>query len=218
MHRFTLTSARRKLTGAVALVAGLAVLTACSGGGMSGMSGMSSSGSPAAGAGTPAAGAAATGPHNAADVAFATEMIAHHSQAVEMATMASAKASDAEVKSLASAIAAAQEPEIKTMSGWLAGWNAPVPSPGQMQMDMGSAAMPGMMTSAEMSKLNAATGAQFDRLWVEMMTKHHEGAVEMARKQLTDGQNTEVKALANAIIKAQTAEIAQLKAMSKRLP
>jgi uncharacterized protein (DUF305 family) len=167
-------------------------------------------------------GPAATGPHNSADITFVTGMIPHHAQAVEMATMALSQASSAQVKTLATAIKGEQDPEINTMSGWLTGWGQKVPA-GSSMAGMGGmggshASMNGMMSGSEMQQLGQASGAAFDRLWVQMMTKHHQGAVEMAKSELSMGQNAEAKALAMNIVKAQTAEIATMTALAKTLP
>ncbi|TQM64473.1 DUF305 domain-containing protein [Humibacillus xanthopallidus] len=158
---------------------------------------------------------AASADHNAADVTFATDMIPHHQQAVEMADLAAERASDAQVKSLAAAIKAAQDPEIQTMSGWLSTWGQPVPSDtdghDMSDMDHGDGAtMEGMMTDEEMQRLAAASGAAFDRLWLELMIKHHEGAVAMAETATASGKNADVVALAKEIITAQKAEIATM--------
>lgn len=170
-------------------------------------------------------GPAATGSYNGSDVSFAADMIPHHAQAVEMATMALEKASNAQVRQLAAAIQAAQDPEIKTMSGWLAGWGEEVPSADSSDGAGGghggghgsNATAMGMMSADQMRELRAATGAAFDRLWVEMMIEHHEGAVQMAKAELAEGQNAEAKALAELIVAAQTREIASMRALAKSL-
>lgn len=171
---------------------------------------------------TSAYGPAASGPHNTADVAFATDMIPHHAQAVEMATMALAQATNAQVKTLATAIKGAQDPEINLMSGWLVGWGKKVPAGGSVTgmtgMGGSDTSMNGMMSDAEMTQLRQASGAAFDRLWVQMMTKHHQGAIQMANTELSMGQNADAKALATKIIRAQTAEIAEMTALAKTLP
>lgn len=215
MHSFSFrTSVRRSITVGAIGAAVLLTLTACGGGTDDKADAGSSASSPSA-----SAAPAASGPHNAADVTFAKDMIPHHAQAVEMAGLATSTSTDAEIKTLAADITAGQQPEIRTLTGWLIGWQETVPSTksGQMNMDMGSGAMPGMMSSAEMAKLEKATGAEFDKMWVEMMTKHHQGAIQMAQAELANGQNTEVKALANQVITAQTAEIAKMATISKRL-
>lgn len=158
---------------------------------------------------------AADADHNSADVAFASDMIPHHQQAVEMADLAAQRASNAQVKELAAAIKAAQDPEIRTMSAWLSQWGQPVPSDtdGHDMADMShgdGATMDGMMTDEEMQQLAAASGADFDRLWLELMIKHHQGAVAMATTASTGGKSAEAKALALEIIAAQKAEIATM--------
>jgi len=157
-------------------------------------------------------GPAATGPHNDADVSFATDMIPHHAQAVEMADLALDKATNDKVTTLATAIKGAQDPEIRTMSGWLVGWGEKVP--GAMH---GGHSMSGMMSEERMADLEKASGAAFDRLWVDMMIEHHEGAVLMAREELAEGQSPDAKALAQDIIEAQNAEIATMRELAKTL-
>lgn len=181
-------------------------------------------GEDAAGEGTPASassptGTPASGPHNAADVEFATGMVPHHGQAIAMAELARTRASSAEVKDLAADIKAAQGPEIAQLSGWLAGWGEEVPDPDSMAMGMdhsghgsgmggdGAAGMAGMMSAEQMSELMTASGASFDRMWLIGMIAHHEGAIEMAEVELAEGENPDAQELARAIIEAQRAEI-----------
>lgn len=141
---------------------------------------------------------------NQADIAFAQEMIPHHEQAIEMAQLAPSRAEKQEVRELAEQIEAAQDPEIKTMTGWLKEWDAE--SSGMDHGDMGGD-MPGMMTDTDMAELEKAKGAAFDRMFLEMMIKHHEGAIEMSETELKDGKHAAAKALAQEIIDAQQAEI-----------
>jgi uncharacterized protein (DUF305 family) len=182
---------------------------------MSSMTSGSASGTPAAGAAP--AGPPAAGPHNDADVAFATGMIPHHAQAIQMADLAASRAASAEVKKLAAEVKAAQGPEIAQLSGWLSGWGKPVPATGgSMAMDHGAGdhgGMVGMMSEQEMTALGAASGAAFDAMWLQMMIKHHEGAVTMARTQLTEGSNADAKKLAQAIVDSQSAEITTMKGL-----
>jgi uncharacterized protein (DUF305 family) len=145
---------------------------------------------------------------------FATMMIPHHRQAVEMADMALMKAKSAKVKQLATAIKAAQDPEIKQMSGLLRGWGKPVPSPGMSHSMPGS----GMMTEQEMADLGKASGAAIDRMWVQMMIKHHQGAVAMAKTEQASGQSSQAIALAKKIETAQNAEIATMHKLLSQLP
>ena len=182
---------------------------------MNGTAGMNGTrtGAPAAG------GAPATGAKNDADVEFATMMIPHHAQAVAMAAMAPSQGTDPKVRALAAKVKGAQAPEIARMSGWLTGWGAPVPDTagGSGMSGMGDQAG-GMMSAQEMTDLGKATGSGFDRMWLSSMTRHHEGAVDMARTQLAKGTNPDAKKLAQSIIDSQSAEIAEMKSILTGVP
>jgi uncharacterized protein (DUF305 family) len=161
----------------------------------------------------------ATG-HNAADIKFAQQMIPHHQQAVQMADLASTRASNADVKQLALQIKAAQDPEINLMKGWLGQWHQPTGDMSGMSMGSGSsemASMPGMMSDADMTKLAAANGADFDKQFLTMMIGHHEGAITMAKDELANGQYGASKDLAGRIITSQQAEITRMDALIKTI-
>ena len=152
-----------------------------------------------------------------ADTAFAQLMIPHHEQAIEMADLATANASSPQVKALAAQIKTAQDPEIQTMTQWLTSWGAPTmmatPSDGGMDhggMDMGGMTEAGMMSAEDMAALARATGSDFDTMWLQMMITHHQGAIAMAQQVSETTTNPDVKALADAIIAGQTAEIATM--------
>jgi uncharacterized protein (DUF305 family) len=159
----------------------------------------------------------AAGGFNDADVTFATQMIPHHQQAVQMASMAGYQATTPEVRQLATAIKAAQDPEIKLMSGWLTSWGKPVPTPSHGGHG-GHEEMPGMMTEEEMSELGKAKGSMFDRMWIQMMIKHHQGAVAMAKTEQTAGKDAASITLAKKIQAAQTTEIGTMQRLLGRLP
>jgi uncharacterized protein (DUF305 family) len=146
--------------------------------------------------------------HNEADVSFAEMMIPHHQQAVEMATLAETRAESQQVKDLAAAIKAAQDPEIRTMQGWLNSWNE-----NRTSHEMSHDEMPGMVDDKTMSDLGKASGAEFDRLFLTSMIAHHEGAIAMAESEKSDGVHKGALRLADAIIKTQTAEIKRMRAM-----
>lgn len=159
----------------------------------------------------------ATAAFNDADVQFAQMMIVHHQQAVEMATLAETRATDAEVKQLATQIKAAQDPEITTMTGWLTAWGQPTAQPDAGHNMPGMSSTPGMMSDEDMAKLEAAKGAEFDRMFAQMMIAHHNGAIQMARDEQQNGSNGDAKALAATIEKAQTAEVEKLQTILDRL-
>jgi uncharacterized protein (DUF305 family) len=132
-----------------------------------------------------------------------------------MADLAETRASDKEVKELAAKIKAAQDPEIQTMRGWLAEWGKPLPT-GGMDQGMGHD-MPGMMSAADMKKLEDAKGAAFDQEFLQMMIAHHNGAITMARTEREHGKNQEAKRLADAIETGQQAEVEQMRKILDRL-
>ncbi|MDX3186697.1 MULTISPECIES: DUF305 domain-containing protein [Streptomyces] len=158
-----------------------------------------------------ASAAVSQGEHNAADVAFAKGMIPHHRQAVEMADLASRRAQSAQVKILAGEIKKAQAPEIKTLSGWLTSWGEEVPAEGVMDHSMHG--MDGMMTGEDMDSLKKSSGKAFETAFLEMMIKHHEGAVDMAKTEKADGSFPDAKKMADAIITSQTAEISRMNSL-----
>ncbi len=199
---------KKHLAAAALIVVGGFTLAAC-GGSDDSMSDMPGMGSSSPSSDSPSADA--TSEFNDADVTFATEMIPHHRQAVEMATLAETRAKSPQVKDLAMTIMGAQDPEIQTMSGWLAAWGKPVPED-MSGMDM-SGSMPGMMSSEDMDDLMNASGAEFDQMFLTMMIEHHEGAIAMAKTEQSDGMNAEAIALAKKIESAQTDEIATMQGL-----
>lgn len=148
---------------------------------------------------------------NDADVEFAQGMIPHHAQAVEMAQMVPDQGVSPELIELADAIEGAQQPEIDQMTAMLERWGEDVPSTDMG--DHGSMDMEGMMSMEDMDALGAATGAEFEQMFVTMMIEHHEGAIGMAETELSEGQDAEAQELAQAIIEAQQAEITQMEQM-----
>ena len=153
---------------------------------------------------------------NDADVTFAQGMIPHHQQAIEMAQMAESRAEDSRVLDLASRIEAAQQPEIDTLTGWLEEWGAE--DSGMEGMDHGGMDHGGgMMSEEDMNALMAASGAEFDRLFLEQMIEHHTGAVEMAVTESAEGQNTDAIAMAGTIRDTQNAEIAEMRQLLTEL-
>jgi uncharacterized protein (DUF305 family) len=179
---------------------------------------------------------AASADHNAADLSFAQQMIVHHQGAVEMADLAPSRAANQQVKDLAIKIKAAQAPEIEQMTGWLTLWGAAMSTStsasttsddgmdhggmsgmgkeGEMSTGM---AMPGMMSDAQMQELTDATGADFDRLFLELMIVHHQGAIEMSDTQIAEGSNPAALVLAESIKTSQTAEIAEMQQLLQTL-
>jgi uncharacterized protein (DUF305 family) len=153
--------------------------------------------------------APATAGHNAEDVMFAQMMIPHHQQAVVMAKQAATKASSPQVKQLASQIEQAQGPEIQKMTGWLTTWGASQPSGSSMQMG------DGMMSAQDMANLDKLSGKSFDQAFLQMMIKHHQGAITMAKTEQAQGSSADAKALADSIVTSQSAEITEMQKLLK---
>ena len=160
--------------------------------------------------------------HNDADVMFAQMMLPHHEQAVEMSEMLLAKDDvPAEVAEFAQRVIDAQGPEIERMNDMLTAWEAePLADAEDMDgMDHGSGAgMSGMMSEEDMSALEDAQGTGAAQLYLEQMTVHHEGAVEMAQEQIEQGQNPQAVELARQVVADQEAEIAEMEQMLQELP
>ncbi|MFJ4947276.1 DUF305 domain-containing protein [Streptomyces sp. NPDC088760] len=196
-------SLTRRAALATVVLTGAVVLTAC---------GSSDNGSASGAHGTPATPSASAAAHNAQDVAFAQGMIPHHQQALEMAQLAAGRAASAQVKDLASRIEKAQDPEIRTMTGWLTSWGEDVPMAGMDHSGhTGMSGMSGMMSEADMTALKKATGKDFDTRFLTLMAEHHQGAVAMATTEQEKGRSGAAKALADDIVTAQNAEIKEMK-------
>ena len=187
-------------SGALLTAAALAGCTAGSSGEDSGMGNMPGMGHRTASTD------AVTSDHNQADVTFATMMVPHHQQAIEMSdTLLAKQGVDARVTELAQKIKAAQQPEIDTMNGWLSTWGQ---KPDMGGMDMGG---DGMMSQQDMDALKNASGADASTLFLTQMIQHHQGAITMATTETEQGKATDAVALAKTIAAAQTAEIATMK-------
>jgi uncharacterized protein (DUF305 family) len=149
--------------------------------------------------------------YNADDVAFATNMVPHHQQAVDLSALVPDRSTNAALIALAQQISAAQQPEINVMKVLLVQWNEN-PDASSGHAGHGSATQ-GMVDAATMTKLESLNGAEFDNLWLESMIGHHQGAIEMAKAEIANGDNVDAKTLAKNIVDTQEAEIGQMKQM-----
>ena len=171
-------------------------------------------GEPAVTGGTPTAPAVTESNHS--DIAFMQMMIPHHAQALEMARLARKYAVDDSVRTLAARIRDAQGPEILTMASWLEAQDVEVPRAGEpAEMydhgEHGHDPMRGMLTDAQMRRLAAARGAEFDRLFLQGMIQHHHGAIEMADAVAVGGSDILVAELAADVKATQAAEISRMR-------
>lgn len=205
-----------RMTAALALGGSTVLLLAgCSTAGAGGMSGMDHSGSGTSS--SPAATGSST--HNAQDVSFAQGMAMHHMQAIEMADMLLDKQGvNAQVTALATDIKSAQQPEIDQMNGWLTSWGeTPMSSSsGGMTHDMGDMGG-GMMSEDDMNALQDASGAEASSLFLTQMIEHHQGAVEMAKTEVSKGEDSAAVALAQKIAADQTAQITEMQDLLKQV-
>ncbi|MFI7742139.1 DUF305 domain-containing protein [Kocuria rhizosphaericola] len=156
--------------------------------------------------------------HNDADVMFAQMMIPHHEQAVQMSEILLGKdLVPGEVRDLAERVVDTQEPEMERMRAMLAAWEAPA-TPEASAAEHGGHGS-GMVDEQGMNWLREAEeGPEAARLYLEQMTQHHEGAIEMARDQVQDGSNPQALELAQEIVRAQETEIAEMERMLQELP
>lgn len=141
------------------------------------------------------------------DLQFMDTMIVHHQGAVDMAKLAETRAEHKELKDLAASIIYDQEKEIGKMSEWRDKWFAEKTKAINMEF-------PGMshgMGGTDLKKLGSLKGNEFDIAFIEQMIPHHEGAVEMAKDLQKQDTHAELKELAGDIIKAQEAEIRQMR-------
>lgn len=157
-----------------------------------------------------------------ADVEFMSGMIPHHAQAVIMAGWAASRGARPDVAVLCERMVVAQQDEIVTMQTWLRDRGLPVPDGKStrhrmkmhgMEHDM---LMPGMMTDEQMAALERARGAEFDRLFLEGMIRHHQGAIDMVDTLLKApgaAQDELVFKLANEVYADQTTEIDRMRNM-----
>lgn len=180
----------RKILVIVAIVGSAIALSACS---------------TTSNAGTTGSSSTASAVFNKADVSFATDMAAHHQQAVEMSQMLLDKSDiDPRVVTLAQAITDAQGPEIKQMKSWLSDW-------GQKSGSMTGMDMSGtLMSDSDMNDLKNSTGPAASKLFLTQMTVHHTSALVMAKTEVDSGKNAGAVKLAKTIISTQTTEISTM--------
>jgi uncharacterized protein (DUF305 family) len=154
-----------------------------------------------------------------ADIKFMQGMIGHHAQALEMVELLKTRSASDDMKKLALRIELSQDDEIKMMQGWLQVRGQQVPNRNAMHAH-GATLMPGMLTPDEMKQLADAKGAEFDRLFLQGMIKHHGGALSMVADLLASpgaAQESEVFAFVSDVEADQRMEIDRMGAMLANL-
>jgi uncharacterized protein (DUF305 family) len=164
-----------------------------------------------------------TSGYSPADVSFMQGMIGHHAQALEMTALVPARTARTDLRLLAERIRVSQESEIRTMQQWLLARGEQVPclEPGHQHGGMEHMLMPGMATPEQMAALEASTGPAFERLFLETMIRHHQGALTMVAELFHTpgaGQEPQVFGFASDVDADQRAEIARMEALLGRLP
>ena len=151
---------------------------------------------------------------NDADVKSAQTMIPHHEQAVEMADSILGKSGmSPEVTQLAQQIRDTQRPQMETLTGFLTAWNKPLIPDHGSEADEDHWEAEGMLTPEEIQALAAADGSTAEKLFLEGMIQHHEGAITMVQSEIDDGENPDAVQLAQTIKTGQTVEIEAMKRM-----
>lgn len=164
---------------------------------------------------TPSEAETGTGDHNGADESFATGMLAHHAQALEMTEMAQERDLAPEVEELVAQIEETQSAEMETLTGWLESWDATIPDlAGKSAEEMGamtdSDGVDGLMSEMSMRQLRNAPDTAFEDVWLSLMIAHHQTAVTLAETEIAEGENADAVALAEQIRTSQSAELATM--------
>ena len=155
---------------------------------------------------------------NAVDVGFARDMAVHHQQAVLMSELLRERGSDAELKAIAVDMVLTQTNQVGQMQGWLALWGEPFATDEPPMRWMGGshahhaadAPMTGMATREQLNALEAASGVDAERTYLELMIPHHQGGVEMAQHAVDHASLPAVRELAQSMLQAQTTELETL--------
>lgn len=150
------------------------------------------------------------GTFNDTDVMFLQMLIPHHRQGLQLAELAAELANRAEVRDFAAAVAATQTDELADVEAWLADWNqptAPDPDPGAHHGHGDGLHTPDPSVVTALAKTEPAA---FDTTFLNLLTGHQHGAVELARMELKDGRHPEARDLADRIVKSRTAQIQQM--------
>lgn len=154
---------------------------------------------------------------NDVDVMFAEMMIPHHAQALQMAELAPDAGGGAEVRRMADRIDGAQRPEIVLMAGWLTDQGVEAATAEEIETgrsesgEMSMSSMSGMASPDQMASLERARGEAFDRLFLQLMIRHHQGALDMVDDVLRDGSDQQINELATGIAADQSAEIGRMR-------
>lgn len=156
----------------------------------------------------PATGSArAASSYNATDSAFASMMLAHHEDGVKLGQIAVKKGANSQVRRLGQGIVATQSAEAKTLAGMVG------------RFDTSKSTTPEIMArgAIDMARLKAAVAGEFDRTWLDVISAHHMGAIQMAQIEVRGGKNSGARSLAKRIVAKQRSELAQFNTLTRKL-
>ena len=152
---------------------------------------------------------AASARFNDADVMFAQMMVAHLEQGIDLAQVAKAIGSKSKVKELAGAIDTTQREELTMLKGWLKLWGKPETPSSDPNVHAAHGGLP-LLDAKVVSEVKEKSGAEFDLTYLNLMTGHQHGAVEMAQTELKDGSNPEATAYADRVRNSRQGQIQQM--------
>jgi uncharacterized protein (DUF305 family) len=163
---------------------------------------------------------------NQADVEFASDMVVHHAQALQLVTLLREHSDSADLTRIGEDLQTRLSPQNETLVGWLGEWGEPIPetpldhvygghADGDSDgLELSGDEMPGLLSTEQVEELEGLKGAAFDELWVELMTEHQEGAVAMAADLLEQGVFAPVRELAQTIAAEHRDAVAELEELS----
>jgi uncharacterized protein (DUF305 family) len=159
------------------------------------------------------------------DAGFTRDMLVHHQQAVSMAGMTRDRTGDAAVRLLAYDMETQQLTESGVFKGWLDGWGLLGESDAEPMAWMGSGhmhmqsdgRMPGMATTAELTRLKSLTGRELDVLFLQLMIRHHQGGIPMAQYAAEHAETAYVRTAARKMADAQSLEVVNMEKMLRNL-
>jgi uncharacterized protein (DUF305 family) len=145
------------------------------------------------------------------DQTFIRHMSTHHEQGIVMASIAAEKAADPHLRALSKLMVASQKGEVTVFAHWWASWFV---EPMQICSAQERASMPGLLDPSEVDGLRSTEASSYDRHFIDLMTKHHKGAVAMADAQLRNGSDPRLRIMAHAIRDEQQGEIALMEGVN----
>lgn len=155
---------------------------------------------------------------NEADIAFATDMVPHHAQAIDLARTATERSANPDVVRLAEQIVAVAQPELNILNVFLVQWKEN-PENGTGAAAAGAPEdLPGTVDDATVARLGSLSGPEFDRLWLQSMIGQNRGAIEIANAEIADGVNVDAVSIARTIVAGQQAQIGKMTQILEGMP